>query len=253
MVAQSDTQEFKVSPRSALMRHFNQSFPPFYSQFASSEVQAQNLKLAYTLYQTRKAVVQMRDERGKTVLHFAYTNQPHLLSDIFGVVTAFNLSIHGVNLYGQIYSPHLAFMRLILTRNGKALSAQTKTNLERGIHECLAGLFHVHEMLRLEFDVSAGLSQAQVSFYVDQVFHLPALLIDADNEPGLFYKTAYALSQEDLTVINLNLVLRRERTRLICYLLGPNASAHIPDYIGQKLVSSLRHRLGCTNGDHTPK
>lgn len=244
MVAQSDIQEFRVSPRSALMRHFNQSFPPFYSQFASSEVQAQNLRLAYSLYQTRKAVVQMRDEREKTILHFAYTNHPHLLGDIFGVITAFNLSIHGVNLHGQIYSPHLAFMRLILTRNGRSLSPKTKTNLERGIHECLAGIFHVHEMLSLEFDLSMGLSQAQVSFYFDQVFHLPALLIDADNEPGLFYKVAYALSQEDLTVINLNLVTRREQTRLIAYLLGPNASTQIPDYIGQKIVSSLRHRLG---------
>lgn len=244
MVAQSDIQEFKVSPRSVLMRHFNQSFPPFYSQFASSEVQAQNLKLAYSLYQTRKAVVQIRDEREKTVLHFAYNNQPHLLSDIFGVITAFNLSIHGVNLYGQIYSPHLAFVRLILTRNGRALTPQTKTNLERGIHECLAGIFHVHEMLELEFNLSTGLSQAQVNFYFDQVFHLPALLIDADNEPGLFYKIAYALSQEDLTVINLNLVTRREQTRLICYLLGPNASTQIPDYIGQKIANSLRYRLG---------
>ncbi len=244
MVAQSDIQEIKISPRSALMRHFNQSFPPFYSQFASSEVQAQNLKLAYSLYQTRKAVVQIRDERDKTVLHFAYNNQAHLLSDIFGVITAFNLSIHGVNLYGQIYSPHLAFIRLILTRNGRSLSPQTKTNLERGIHECLAGIFHVHEMLRLEFDLCTGLSQAQVNFYFDQVFHLPALLIDADNEPGLFYKIAYALSQEDLTLINLNLVMRREQTRLICYLLGPNASAQIPDYIGQKIANSLRHRLG---------
>lgn len=247
MVAMSETLDFKVSPRSVLMRHFNQSFPPFYSQFASSEVQAQNLKLAYALYQTRQAVVQMREERGKTVLYFAYTNQPHLLSDLFGVVTAFNLSIHGVNLYGQLYSPRLAFMRLILSRGGQALSPQTKSNLERGIHECLTGVFHVHEMLNLEFDLSTGLGQAQVSFYFDQVFHLPALLIDADNEPGLFYKVAYALSQEDLTVINLNLVMRREQIRLIFYLLGPNTTTHIPDYLGQKIVSQLCYRLGAVN------
>ncbi|MDX2272556.1 MAG: hypothetical protein NW237_11515 [Cyanobacteriota bacterium] len=244
MVANLDTQALRVSNRSALMRRFNQSFPSFYSQFVSSEVQAQNLRLAYTLYQTRKAVVQMSDERNKTILSFAYRNQSHLLADLFGVLTAFNLGIHGINLYGQIYAPHLMFTRLSLTRNDVALSPQTKTNLERAIHEVLAEVFPVHETLALEFNMNQGLNQARVHYYFDQVFHLPAVLIDADTQPGLFYKVMVALWKEDLTVVNLNLVVRREQTRMIFYLLGPNASISIPDYVGQKIVANLRTRLG---------
>ncbi len=243
MVVNSDGPVIQASTRSALMRHFNQCFPSFYSQFVSSEVQAHNLRLAYTLYQTRKTVVQMLDEKRKTVLHFGSHNQSFVLSDLIGVLTAFNVTVHSINLYGQIYSPHLVFIRLIISRNGAPLPPITKSNLERAIHECLLGIFQVHESLALEFDLGKGLSQVRVDFYTDQVFHLPAILIDADNEPGLFYKVAYALWQEDLTVINVNVVIRRDQTRFIFYLLGPNATTAIPDYLGQKVVTSLRQRL----------
>ncbi len=244
MVGNVDTSILQAGTRSALMRHFNQSFPSFYSQFASSEVQTQNLRLAYTLYKTRKAVVQLSDEKRKTTLLFAFHNQPFILCDIIGVLTAFNIVVHSINLYGQLYSPHLVFMRLIISRNDLPLPKATKANLERAIHECLSNSYQVHENLALEFDLNKGLTQSRVEFYIDQVFHLPAVLVDADNEPGLFYKVAYALWQEDLTVININVVIRREQTRFIFYLLGPNASSAIPDYLGQKIATSLRTRLG---------
>jgi hypothetical protein len=249
--AHEDLQPLKVSTRkdsvpltrSALMRRFNQSFPPFYSQFVSSEVQAQNLRLAYALYQTRKAVVQMQDEGRKTVVCLAYRNRPSLLSDLFGVFTAFNLSVHGIHLYGQIYSPHLVFIRTIVSRDGHSLSSQTKLSLERAIHECLAGVFRVHETLALEFDLKAGLKEAQVSFYFDPVFHLPTLLVDVDNQPGAFYRVMTALAQEDLTVVNLNLMLRRKQTRFIFYLLGPDSTPAMPEFLGQKLALSIQQRL----------
>ncbi|MGY2981751.1 hypothetical protein ACVWZF_001956 [Thermostichus sp. OS-CIW-30] len=249
--AHEDLQPLKVSTRkdsvpltrSALMRRFNQSFPPFYSQFVSSEVQAQNLRLAYTLYQTRKAVVQVQDEGRKTVVCLAYRNRPSLLSDLFGVFTAFNLSVHGIHLYGQIYSPHLVFIRTIVSRDGHSLSSQTKLSLERAIHECLAGVFRVHETLALEFDLKAGLKEAQVSFYFDPVFHLPTLLVDVDNQPGAFYRVMTALAQEDLTVVNLNLMLRRKQTRFIFYLLGPDSTPTMPEFLGQKLALSIQQRL----------
>jgi hypothetical protein len=225
------------------MRRFNQSFPPFYSQFVSSEVQAQNLRLAYALYQTRKAVVQVQDEGRKTVVCLAYRNRPSLLSDLFGVFTAFNLSVHGIHLYGQIYSPHLVFIRTIVSRDGHSLSSQTKLSLERAIHECLAGVFRVHETLALEFDLKAGLKEAQVSFYFDPVFHLPTLLVDVDNQPGAFYRVMTALAQEDLTVVNLNLMLRRKQTRFIFYLLGPDSTPAMPEFLGQKLALSIQQRL----------
>ena len=249
--AHEDLQPLKVSTRkdsvpltrSALMRRFNQSFPPFYSQFVSSEVQAQNLRLAYTLYQTRKAVVQVQDEGRKTVVCLAYRNRPSLLSDLFGVFTAFNLSVHGIHLYGQIYSPHLVFIRTIVSRDGHSLSSQTKLSLERAIHECLAGVFRVHETLALEFDLKAGLKDVQVSFYFDPVFHLPTLLVDVDNQPGAFYRVMTVLAQEDLTVVNLNLMLRRKQTRFIFYLLGPDSTPTMPEFLGQKLALSIQQRL----------
>ncbi len=97
-------------------------------------------------------------------------------------------------------------------------------------------------MLTVEFNLNAGLERVETEFYVDPVFHLPALLIEADNQPGLFYKVMYAIWQEDLLVVNANLLVWRGRTRLILYLLGPNESL-IPDYLGQKIAEWIRSRL----------
>ena len=97
-------------------------------------------------------------------------------------------------------------------------------------------------MLAVEFNLDSGLEEVATEFYVDPVFHLPALLIEADNQPGLFYKVMYAIWQEDLLVVNANLLVWRGRTRLILYLLGPNESL-IPEYLGQKIAEGVRQRL----------
>lgn len=225
-----------------LLKRFNRAFPQFYEQFVSSEIQTQNLKLAYQLYKTRQVVIELKPEGGKTALHFAYRNQSFLLSDIFGVLAAYGLTIHSLSLYGQIYPPMLVFVKLIVSRGGKVLTENTSENVRRAIREALAGRFEVEEMLAVEFNLDAGLEQVETEFYVDPVFHLPALLIEADNQPGLFYKVMYAIWQEDLLVVNANLLVWRGRTRLILYLLGPNESL-IPEYLGQKIADGVRHRL----------
>ncbi len=225
-----------------LLRRFNQAFPKFYEQFVSSEIQLQNLRLAYQLYKTRQAVIELNPEGSKSALRFAYRNQSFLLSDIFGVLTAYGLTIHSLSLYGQIYPPMLVFIKLVVSRGGKALPEKTADNVCRAIREALAGRFEVEEMLAVEFNLDAGLEQIETEFYVDPVFHLPALLIEADNQPGLFYKVMYTIWLEDLLVVNANLLVWRGRTRLILYLLGPNENL-IPEYLGQKIADGVRQRL----------
>jgi len=225
-----------------LLKRFNRAFPQFYEQFVSSEIQLQNLRLAYRLYKTKRVVIELKPEGSKSALNFAYRNQSFLLSDIFGVLAAYGLTIHSLSLYGQIRAPMLVFIKLVVSRGSKALTDKTAENVCRAIREALAGRFEVEEMLAVEFNLDAGLEQVETEFYVDPVFHLPALLIEADNQPGLFYKVMYAIWQEDLLVVNANLLVWRGRTRLILYLLGPNESL-IPDYLGQKIAESVRQRL----------
>ncbi|MGB3202265.1 MAG: hypothetical protein WBA99_15280 [Nodosilinea sp.] len=225
-----------------LLKRFNRAFPQFYEQFVSSEIQLQNLRLAYQLYKQRKAVLDIKPEGGKSALYFVYRNQSFLLSDIFGVLAAYGLTIHNLSLYGQIYPPMLVFIKLVVSRGSQALSPKTTDNVCRAIQETLAGHFEVEEMLTVEFNLDAGLERVETEFYIDPVFHLPALLIEADNQPGLFYKVMYAIWQEDLLVVNANLLVWRGRTRLILYLLGPNESL-IPDYLGQKIAEGMRYRL----------
>ncbi len=225
-----------------LLKRFNRSFPQFYEQFVSSEIQIQNLRLAYQLYQQKKAVIEIKREGSKNALFFVYRNQSFLLSDIFGVLAAYGLTIHNLSLYGQIRQPMLVFVKLVVSRGGKALSSQTAENVCRAIQESLTGYFEVEEMLSVEFNLDAGLEGVSTEFYVDPVFHLPALLIEANTQPGLFYKVMYAVWQEDLLVVNANLLVWRGRTRLILYLLGPNESL-IPEYLGQKIAEGIRTRL----------
>jgi hypothetical protein len=225
-----------------LLKRFNSAFPQFYEQFVSSEIQLQNLKLAYHLYKTKQAVIELRPEGTRNALHFAYRNQSFLLSDIFGVLAAYGLTIHSLSLYGQIYQPMLVFVKLVVSRGGKPLTDKISENVVRAVQEALAGHFEVEEMLAVEFNLDQGLEEVETEFYVDPVFHLPALLIEADNQPGLFYKVMYAIWQEDLLVVNANLLVWRGRTRLILYLLGPNENI-IPDYLGNGISESVRQRL----------
>jgi hypothetical protein len=225
-----------------LLKRFNRAFPHFYEQFVSSEIQLQNLRLAYQLYKTRRAVIDVKPEGSKSALYFAYRNQSFLLSDIFGVLAAYGLTIHGLSLYGQIRPPMLVFIKLLVSGGSQALTEKTAENLCCAVREALGGRFEVEEMLAVEFDLNAGLEQVQTEFYVDPVFHLPALVVEADNQPGLFYKLMYAIWQEDLLVVNANLLVWRGRTRLILYLLGPNESL-IPEYLGHKIAEGVRQRL----------
>jgi hypothetical protein len=225
-----------------LLKRFNMSFPQFYEQFVSSDIQLQNLRLAYQLYQTKEAVIELKSESSKSVLYFAYRNQSFLLNDIFGVLAAYGLTIHSLSLYGQIHSPMLVFIKLVISRGGKSLPQKTAENVRKAIKETLLGRFEVEEMLALEFNLDSGLKKVETNFYVDRVFHLPALLVEADNQPGLFYKVMNAIWQEDLLVVNANLLVWRGRTRLILYLLGPNENL-IPEYLGTKIAESLKQRL----------
>ncbi|MGB7085791.1 MAG: hypothetical protein WBD47_09560 [Phormidesmis sp.] len=225
-----------------LLKRFNRAFPQFYEQFVSSDIQLQNLRLAYQLFRTQKAVIELTSQGDRTTLQFAYRNQSFLLSDIFGVLTAYGLTIHSLSLYGQIYPPMLVFVKLVVSRGGKQLSVKTAENVRRAVQEALAGRFEVENMLSVEFNLDAGLERVETEFYVDPVFHLPAILIEADNQPGLFYKVMYSIWQEDLLVVNANLLVWKGRTRLILYLLGPNEGI-IPDYLGQKIAEGMRDRL----------
>lgn len=225
-----------------LLKRFNRAFPQFYEQFVSSEIQLQNLRLAYQLYRGKQAVLTIKPEGHKSALHFAYRNQSFLLSDIFGVLAAYGLTIHNLSLYGQIHAPMLVFIKLVVSRGGQILTTQTAENVCRAIQAALSGNFEVEEMLAVEFNLNQGLEQVETEFYIDPVFHLPALLIEANTQPGLLYQVMYAIWQEDLLVVNANLLIWRGRTRLILYLLGPNESL-IPDYLGQKIAQGMRYRL----------
>jgi len=224
-----------------LLKRFNTSFPQFYEQFVSSDIQLQNLRLAYQLYQTKEAVIELKSESSRSVLYFAYRNQSFLLNDIFGVLAAYGLTIHSLSLYGQIHTPMLVFIKLVISRGGKTLPPKTAENVRKAIKETLLGHFEVEEMLALEFNLDSGLKKVETNFYVDRVFHLPALLVEADSQPGLFYKVMNAIWQ-DLLVVNANLLVWRGRTRLILYLLGPNENL-IPEYLGIKIAESLKQRL----------
>ncbi|MFN3925927.1 MAG: hypothetical protein ACK4QL_01085 [Pseudanabaenaceae cyanobacterium] len=226
-----------------LMRQFNLSFPKFYEQFVSSEVQLQNLKLAYQLYRTHSAVIELRTEGDKTAFYFAFRNQSYLLNDIFGVFAAYGLSIHSLNVYGQVKPPMLIFLKVMLSRGNAPLSEKLIENVQKAIKETLLGRLDVEEMLASEFNLNAPLKKVECSFYVDRAIQLPTFLIEANSEPALLYKVMNAVWQEDLLVVSANLLIWRGRTKLILYSLGPHENI-IPEYLGRKIAESLRHRLG---------
>ncbi|NJR70787.1 MAG: hypothetical protein HC771_20720 [Synechococcales cyanobacterium CRU_2_2] len=225
-----------------ILKRFNLRFPKFYEQFVSTEIQLENLGLARKLYQTRQVVICTEQEGEKTAIHFAAPNQPSLLRDVFGVLAAYNLTAHNLSIHGQIQSPTLIFMRLTVTRGGKPLTGKTQENICRALREALAGRFEVEEMLSVERFENDYLEDVRTEFYIDQVFHLPALLVEGNTQEGVFYKIANAMAPENLLVVNANLIVWQGRTRLILYVLNRQASS-IPDYLGHKLADRVKQRL----------
>jgi hypothetical protein len=223
-----------------LLKRFNQSFPEFYEQFVSSEIQFQNLRLAYKLRKTRQPVIHLQSEAERTNLEFACRNQSSVLSDVFGVITAYELTNHNFSLYGQLRLPMLVFLRLTLSHQGKALSQKGRDSVCRSIRATLAGQFEVEQIPKLK--LTTGLEAIETKFYIDPVFHLPALLIEADNQPSLMYRVMYAIWQEDLLVVNANFMAWRGKVRLILYLMGPNGNT-IPNHLGKQMAESVKQRL----------
>ncbi len=224
------------------LKRFNLFFPEFYDQFVSREIQLENFELAHKLCKTRQPVISADHDGEKTAIHFAAPNQPSLLRDVVGVLSAYNLTAHDLSIHGQIRTPTLIFMRLTVTRGGKALTLKTQENICRALREAVAGRFEVEEMLSVERFENNYLDDVRTEFYFDQVFHLPALLVEGNTQEGVFYKVANAMAPENLLVVNANLMVWQGRTRLILYVLNRQASA-IPDYLGHKLAERVRLRL----------
>lgn len=233
--------ELKPSTRE-LLKNFNRSFPQFYEQFVSSEIQLLNLRLAYQLYKNQQAIIEIEPEGDKTAIKFAYRNQSYILSDIFGLLAIYGLTIHSIDLHAQIRSSRLVFMHLVVSRNDKPLTLKTTQSLERNVRLAMTGDLDVKYLLANKLQVPVEPQRVETQFYIDPVFNLPTLLIDANNNPKLFYQVMDAIWQEDLLVVNANLLLWRGQTRLIFYLLGPDESS-ITDYLGQKIAESVRQRL----------
>jgi hypothetical protein len=225
-----------------LLKRFNKTFPQFYEQFVSSEMQLQNLQLAYKVYNSQLPVVEIGQVDEKSQLCFAFRNQSYLLRDIFGILFACQLTIHSISLYGQVQTPMLVFIQLELSKDGRALEKELAAKVCRAIRETLAGRIEVDQVLKNHQGRQMAIASAETEFYIDPVFNLPTLLVEADNQHDLFYKVANAIWHEDLLIINATSLAWRGRNRLILYLLGPDESL-IPDYLGQKIAESVKRRL----------
>jgi hypothetical protein len=225
-----------------LLKRFNKAFPQFYEQFVSSDMQLQNLQLAYRLYNTQQAVVEVIQSGDRSTLYFVFRNHSYLLRDIFGVLVAFGLTIHNVSLYGQVQAPMLVFIQLELSKGGKSLAEQAAGQVCRGIRDVIAGKLEIDRVLSAKFNLNRGLGKVETDFYIDPVFNLPTLLIEADSQQDLFYRVADAIWHEDLLIVNASVLAWRGQKRLILYLLGPDEST-IPEYLGQKIADGVKRRL----------
>ncbi len=234
------------------LKRFNDLFPAFYDQFVASDAQVHNLKLALHLYKTRRiAIIPAKEGPSRTVFHFAYRNQTSLLRDLFGVLRAYNLTVHDLSIHGQVHPPMLVFVKLSVSRGGKALQPKTVENVQRAMIEALGGRFEVEEMISTEIIPEENtLTGVKAEFYIDQVYHLPALLIQATDPARsvdthhtvLMYKAMSAVAKEDVLVVNSNLLCWQGSTRLILYVLNANAG-QIPDYIGNKMAERVQRAL----------
>lgn len=225
------------------LKRFNQWFPKFYDQFVNSDIQLQNLKLAYRyMEQDRQVVIHFDHEADRSTIYVAYRNQPEILRDLFGVLAAYNLSTLDIKLYGQIQEPMLLFIQLVISQGGKAVPAKTAESVKRALREALAGRYSVNETLSVEVYRNANMQGINAEFQVDQVFDLPTLMIEAESQDGVLFKIMNAIAEERLLAVSANWLIFRGRTRLMLYILNEHAQK-IPDYQGHKIADRVKAAL----------
>jgi UTP:GlnB (protein PII) uridylyltransferase len=225
------------------LKRFNQWFPKFYEQFVTSDIQLQNLKLAYRYQeQDRQVVIHFDHEADRSTIYVAYRNQPEILRDLFGVLAAYNLSTLDIKLYGQIQEPMLLFIQLVVAQGGKAVPTKTAESVKRALREALAGRYSVNEMLSTEVYRDASMQGINAEFQMDQVFHLPTLMIEAETQDGVMFKIMNAIAEERLLAVSANWLIFRGRTRLMLYVLNEQAQM-IPDYQGHKIADRVKAAL----------
>lgn len=235
------------------LQRFNRGFPPFYEQLVSSSTQRHNLRLAYQLYKSKHAVIETHGEGSKTALYFASRNRSFLLSDLFGIIASYRMTVHSLSLHGQVRSPMLVFIKLVLSQGESALSYQTIERIEQGIRVALAEPLAIEGLLRTKFPQPINWGQVTAKFYVDPILHLPALSIEAqlqtvEHRSIFYYEVTYAIWQEDLLVVNAELINWRQRTRVILYLFGPDETP-IPEQLGHRIAESVKQRVQLANAN----
>jgi UTP:GlnB (protein PII) uridylyltransferase len=270
MIAELRSSELQESAQQALKR-FNQAFPSFYEQFASSEVQLQNLKLARALYQSQRTRVsifsdspqhpnqslathsttatqltqpladtQLADTR--LVVQFTHRNTAFLLSDIFSILAAYGFSIHYLSLYGQVRSPRLLFVKLIISHPTKALTPADITKLSQYFEHTLSEKISPQQALAAKLRTQQTIKKLETKFYRDRLFHLPTLMIKAEDQPALLYKVLHAVGQEDLLVVHATFRAWRGQAQSKLCLLSPDGS-ELPTRLGETLAQSIQQRL----------
>jgi UTP:GlnB (protein PII) uridylyltransferase len=225
------------------LKRFNQWFPKFYDQFVNSDIQLQNLKLAYRyVEEDRQVIIRFEDEADRSTIYVAYRNQPELLRDLFGVLAAYNLSTLDIKLYGQIQEPMLLFIQIVVAQGGKPIPTKTAESVKRALREALAGRYSVNEMLSAEVYRDANMQGINAEFQMDKVFNLPTLMIEAESQDGVLFKIMNAIAEERLLAVSANWLIFRGRTRLMLYVLNEQAQI-IPDYQGHKIADRVKAAL----------
>jgi hypothetical protein len=265
MIAELQSAELQESAQCALKR-FNQAFPDFYERFASSEVQLQNLKLARALYQSQRTRVFIfpdsqqllnqslpthdtaitplanQSDDTKLVVQFTHRNTAFLLSDIFSILTAYGLAIHYLSLYGQVRSPKLLFVKLIISHPTKALTSADITKLSQYIESTLSEKISPQQILAARLQPQQAIKKLETQFDRDRLLHLPTLSIKAENQPTLLYKILHAVGQEDLLIVHATFKVWRRQARCKLCLLSPDGS-ELPCQLGVVLAQSIQQRL----------
>lgn len=214
---------------------FNQSFPQFYQQLATSEVQQQNYLLAYHFYRSHSLAFRLRKmSNERSLMLLAHYNFPWLLAEIFALLLQQQMVVERFSLQAQLHRPRLAFLRVVLSNHGKAIAPDQ----EEMLRSQLKTLSKEHP---IAID-GAKLDDIQAQFGIDRLCHLPVVTITSAPYPQFCAQVFAALAQEDLQLISANLAIAKGRIKAKFYLHGPDGQT-IPAHLGLRIANGLRQTL----------
>lgn len=206
------------------VQRFLDSMPASYLASAHSDVVRLHMEYQRQAREGRPIVDVTHDLNLQTTeLTVCCLDRPGLLSEVLGVIYAYDLGIHTIRAITTQSSPAVALDSFHVSFGGKPLPTATANQLIQSLHSCLEGSKGYEQVLR---ERGKDPERTQSSFTYTFIEGSPSILeIQAPRGRGMAFRMSRLLSSRGWNITAARVGQWAGRAAAAFYLLGPEGKA----------------------------